>query len=67
MTRITLVSLALAAIFLIWAHTGKVHSAVVATSLAKATTHSLAHEAGDLEYCYWKQKKSGRWKLKCDD
>jgi hypothetical protein len=23
--------------------------------------------AGDWEYCYWKQKRDGRWKLKCDD
>ena len=67
MTRSTLVSLALAAGFLISTHSGKVHSAIVAPSLAKVAMHSLVQKAGDWEYCYWKQKRDGRWKLKCDD
>ena len=67
MTRNALVSLALATGFLIAIHTGNGHSAVVASSLAKAAIHSLVQKVGDWEYCYWKQKKNGRWKLKCDD
>ena len=67
MTRSTLVSLALAVGFLIAPHTGNAQSAIVAPSLAKAAMHSLVQNVGDWEYCYWKQKKNGRWKLKCED
>jgi hypothetical protein len=64
MTRSTLVSLALAAGLLIAPHTGNARSAIVAPSLA---VHSFVQNVGDVEYCYWKQKKNGRWKLECDD
>jgi hypothetical protein len=37
---------------------------VVAPSLSGK--HSLIEKA-DVEYCYWKLKKNGKWKLKCDD
>jgi hypothetical protein len=28
--------------------------------------HFLVEKAG-IKYCYWKQKRSGKWKFKCDD
>jgi hypothetical protein len=37
---------------------------VVAPSLS--VKHSLIEKA-DVDYCYWKLKKKGKWKLKCDD
>jgi hypothetical protein len=61
MNKSTLFSLTLAAGFLI---SGNAHSAVMAPSLGK---QSLVQKAGDWEYCYWKQKDNGKWKLKCDD
>ena len=67
MTRSTLVSLALAAGFLIATQTGNAQSAIVAPSLAKAAMHSFVQNVGDVEYCYWKQKRNGRLKLECDD
>ena len=67
MTRSMLVTFALAAGFFIATHTGNAHSAVVAPPLAKAAMHSFVQNVGDWEYCYWKQKRNGRWKLECDD
>jgi hypothetical protein len=60
-----LVSLALAAGLLISTHTGNAH-AVVAPSLGQVAMHFLVEKAG-IKYCYWKQKRSGKWKFKCDD
>ena len=67
MTRSTFVSLALAAGFLIATQTGNAQSTIVAPPLVKAAMHSFVQNVGDLEYCYWKQKRNGRLKLECDD
>ena len=40
------------------------HAAVAVPS--PSTKHSVVEQA-DVEYCYWKLKKNGKWKLKCDD
>ena len=62
MLRSMLLGLALAAGFLISIPVG--NAAVVPTLKME---QSLVHKAGDLEVCYWKQKRNGRWKFKCDD
>ena len=66
MIRGVIVSLALAAGLSLSSHSGNAHATVVAPSLAQGVMHSLVEKAG-VEFCYWKQKKSGKWKLKCDD
>jgi hypothetical protein len=59
------VSFALAAGLLI-ANASNIHAApVVVTSIALDAAHSLVQKAG-WKYCYWKLKKNGKWKLKCD-
>jgi hypothetical protein len=65
MTKDMLISFTLTAGLLIWAHTGNAH-AVVSPSLAQVTMQALVDNAG-IEYCYWKQKRSGKLKLKCKD
>jgi hypothetical protein len=60
------VSLVLAAGLLISTHTGNVHAAVAVPSPALTTKHAIVAQA-DVEYCYWKLKKNGKWKWKCDD
>ena len=64
MIRGVIVSLALAAGLSLSSHSGNAHATVA--SLAQGVMHSLVEKAG-VEFCYWKQKKSGKWKLKCDD
>jgi hypothetical protein len=64
MTSCALVSLALAA--LISTYTGNAHATVATPSLSQGTTYSLVEKAG-VDYCYWKPKKNGKWKLKCKD
>ena len=66
MVRGIIVILALAAGLSISSHSGNAQATVAAPSLAQGVMHSLVEKAG-VEYCYWKQKKSGHWKLKCDD
>ena len=61
MFRGTLVSLALAGLLMA---SVTAQAIVVAPSLSG--NHSLIEKA-DVEYCYWKLKKNGKWKLKCDD
>ena len=68
MTRGIFVSLAVAAGLLIAINTGSTQAAAaVATSPAHAVSNSLVQKAGDFEYCYWKLKKNGKWKFKCED
>jgi hypothetical protein len=50
--------------FLISIPAGNARPAVMPSLAMK---QSLVHAAGDLEVCYWKQKRNGRWKFKCDD
>jgi hypothetical protein len=64
MVRSTLLGLALAAGFLFSIPAGNARPAVLHSLTMK---QSLVHTAGDLEVCYWKQKRNGRWKFKCDD
>ena len=64
MLRSTLLGLALAAGFLISIPAGNAGPAFVHSL---DTKQSLVHTAGDLEVCYWKQKRNGKWKFKCDD
>jgi hypothetical protein len=59
-----LVSFALAA--LISTYTIAAHATVATPSLSQPNSHSLVAKAG-VDYCYWKPKKNGQWKLKCDD
>ena len=66
MIRGIIVSLALAAGLSISSHSGNAHATVVAPSLAQGVMHSLVEKAG-VDYCYWKPKKNGSWKLKCED
>ncbi|HEX2447609.1 MAG TPA: hypothetical protein VHK26_05420 [Methyloceanibacter sp.] len=54
------VSLALAMGFF-WT---QAQAAIAVPSPAQAT--SIVNKA-DVEYCYWKVKKNGKLKLKCDD
>jgi hypothetical protein len=67
MIRGIVVSFALAAGLSISSHSGNAHATVVAPSLVQGVMHSLVEKAGGVKYCYWKQKESGKWKLKCDD
>jgi hypothetical protein len=55
---------ALAALILFYA--GNAHATVAAPSLGQAEAYSLVEKAG-VDYCYWKPKKNGKWKLKCED
>jgi hypothetical protein len=64
MTRIALVSLAFLA--LISTSIGNAHARVAMPSLSQAKASSLIEKAG-VDYCYWKPKKNGQWKLKCED
>jgi hypothetical protein len=64
MTRGALVSLGLVA--LISTYTGNAHATVTTPSLSGAKAYSLVEKA-DVDYCYWKPKKNGQWKLKCED
>jgi hypothetical protein len=64
MSKDVLVSLALVA--LISTYTGSAHATVATPSLSQAKAYSLVAKA-DVEYCYWKPKKNGQWKLKCED
>lgn len=64
MVRSTLLGLALAAGFLISIPGGNAQPAVLHSLAMK---QPLVHTAGDLEVCYWKRKRNGRWKFKCDD
>ena len=66
MIRGIIVSLALAAGLSISSHSGNAHATVVAPSLAQGVKHSLVEMAG-VKFCYRKQTKSGKVKLKCDD
>jgi hypothetical protein len=62
MIRGALVILALVA--LISTPTRNAHATVATPSLSQA--YSLVAKA-DVDYCYWKPKKNGQWKLKCED
>jgi hypothetical protein len=61
MNRGAVVSLALVA--LISTSTRNAHAIVVTPSLSQAKAYSLV----GVDYCYWKPKKNGQWKLKCED
>jgi hypothetical protein len=64
MTRSVLVSLALVALISI--STRKAEASVATPSLSQARAYALVEKAG-VDYCYWKPKKNGQWKLKCED
>jgi hypothetical protein len=67
MTRGMFVSFALTAGLLIANNASNTPAAaVVATSTAPDAAHSMVQKSG-WKYCYWKLKKNGKWKLKCDD
>jgi hypothetical protein len=48
-------------------NTSSAYAAGVAATLPVAASHFLVQKVGDYEYCYWKLKKNGKWKLKCMD
>ena len=64
MTRSVLVSLALVALISI--STRHAEASVATPSLSQARAYALVEKAG-ADYCYWKPKKNGQWKLKCED
>jgi hypothetical protein len=64
MTRSVVVSLALVALISI--STCKAEASVATPSLSQARAYALVEKAG-VDYCYWKPKKNGQWKLKCED
>jgi hypothetical protein len=58
------VSLALVALISI--STRNAEASVATPSLGQARAYALFEKAG-VDYCYWKPKKNGQWKLKCED
>jgi hypothetical protein len=67
MSRGKFVSLALAAGLLIATNISSTQAASVVATSPAAASHSLVQKVGRWEYCYWKLKKNGKWKLKCED
>jgi hypothetical protein len=64
MTRSIVVSLAFVALISI--STRNAEASVAMPSLSQARAYALIEKAG-VDYCYWKPKKNGQWKLKCED